>query len=227
MTQKPLFHGQREHLRQLLVRDSTFASTLLVILVDQYGREVLDWTIETIRMELEDDFNIKIPALTMDKIATAISILTSDDFYASLPKFIIMCNTLNDVPYEPTIFDIADPEECAWGSVEAMVIYPGDKDDKPEFSEEIKGYVQSVVDLYGYVKVPSILRTFYPKDYSSQLPDAFSMDPEMSEAISTEQQSLADDIDQFVKDRLQALYAEVQSIPLVSTVPESFERLLR
>lgn len=226
MARRPLFHGQREYLRQLLAKETTFATTLLVLLVDQYGQEALQWTPETIRMELEDDFNIRVPALTIDKIATAISILTSDDFYVSLPKFIVMCNTLNDVPYDPTMLDLADPEECAWGAVEAMTIWPTDKEDKTDFSEEIKAYVRAIVDAYGLTKPPAILRTFYPEGYTSSLPDDFSMDPEMSQAISVEQQGLADDIDAAIKERVEALANEIHSLPLVSVNSPRLDSLL-
>src|SRR5690606_21189804 len=108
--------------------------TLLAIAVDTYfdpdpkigaGHIVGSnrWSPETIAMELEDDYNIRIPQLNRDKLFMAISLVTSDDFFCRLRRFIDACNVLSGSELS-SAFDYADAMECAWGMTEALLIQP-------------------------------------------------------------------------------------------------------
>jgi hypothetical protein len=85
----------KETLRKVLTNRNSFVTTLLTVLLDVWGTEALEWTPETIKMELEDDFGIKLPPVILDRIMAGIIILTTDEFYQSLPDFIELTNVLN------------------------------------------------------------------------------------------------------------------------------------
>ena len=45
-------------IRTLLSEEGTYATVLLLLLVDKYGQEVLQWAPETIKEEVRDDFAV-------------------------------------------------------------------------------------------------------------------------------------------------------------------------
>src|SRR4051812_19317451 len=82
-------------LRQLLRDPDTFATTLLVLFVDRYGMEAMEWHPRAIAAQLADDFGVAVPAFTLDKLMAAITVLTTDYFYKNLSRFIDLCNVLS------------------------------------------------------------------------------------------------------------------------------------
>ena len=62
---------------------------LMLVVIDEYGTEALDWDPETIKMELEDDFHVELSSSTLDKICVGAQLLTTKKFYKSLPDLII------------------------------------------------------------------------------------------------------------------------------------------
>ena len=55
--------------RQALVSPDTYATALLIIAADEYGDEFLEWHPETVRMQLEEDFEIEMPPASVDRLS--------------------------------------------------------------------------------------------------------------------------------------------------------------
>lgn len=197
--------------KQLLLSDTTFATTLLAIVLDEYGTEALGWAPETIKMELEEDFGITLPVGAMSKLVAGISVLTSNEFYRRLPVFIQICNALSGEELSDQ-FDKADAEDCAWGLTEALLLSPPEEDDP--FSHEIRAYLGAVVDEEGLINPPDLLKlaiSNMPQDVS--LGDIAENDPELFELGFQERTARSDDIRQATEQNLSEL---IEQLSLVS-----------
>jgi hypothetical protein len=144
----------------------------------------------------------------------AICILTSDDFYKNLPRFIQLCNVLADDEFNPLVFDPADSFEMAWAITEAMLLSPPE-DDEP-FTDEIRFYIGHMLTEDGIVNPPDVLRIAI-QDVSIDDPLAGDAeDPAMYAAFYESQRSKSAEITAMLKRQIDELFAELQSLTLKS-----------
>jgi hypothetical protein len=207
----------RKNIRQLLTDETTFATTLLVLLLDMYGPDALEWDPQTVVLEFADDFGVELSRENLDKLMTAREIFTSDDFFRRLPIFVQFCNILAGDDVRPDMFNPADAAECAWGIVEGLLICPPE-DDEP-FCDEIRYYVGKALDDEGIKNPPDVLRiALYASDGEpSSEADFGSMsltDPAMFGGEFQIQQSKADEISRMIKENLNDLIRQLHSLPL-------------
>lgn len=203
-----------KRIQQLLGDDETLATALLVILLDTYGVEALEWSAETLRMELEEDFHLQIPSQNIDKLMVAISILTSNAFFQELPTFIRFCNILAGDDFDPSVFDPADPAEMAWGISEALILYPPEEEEL--FSEDIQYYIGAMLSKSGINTPPAILRIAKSDTQIMDPMNEFADDPDMYSGLFQTQQAKADDIDREVREKMVLLFSQVESITLTN-----------
>lgn len=189
-----------------------YATTLLVLFVDAYGTEGLGWDNRTIKMEIEDDFGVTLPQGNFDRLMVAKGILTTDDFYRSLPDFIDWCNVLDGGSYDPRVWDPAEAAECAWGITEALLIDEPEEDDP--FSPEILGYIGAVLDAEGIINPPDVLAIATGRRYSASGLGDFSDDPEMFDAVWDFEASKTGAINGYVRDSLVRLSRQLDELPL-------------
>lgn len=212
-------------IRNRLGERDTFATTLLTIAIDTYfdpqkgAAAILGpnrWSLETIIMELEDDYNVRIPQLCQDKLFVAINLVTSNDFFKRTRRFIDTCNVLAGSELSRA-FDPADAMECAWGMTEALLLLPPeDQDADYEFCEEIRHYLGKVLDEEGIREPPDLLRlairptTTGQADYGDMPvddPASFSMMYEVQADRSLE-------IKEMLERELLELFNELASLPV-------------
>ena len=217
--------NRRSHtVRQILLNSESFATTLITILIDQYAMNVLEWTPQTIRQELQQDFQVNVPQENIDKIMAAISLLTTDRFYQSLPTFIQLCNILSGDDFDPHVFDPATSAEMAWGITEAMLIYPPDTEEP--FAEEIRYYIGEITARESIVKMPDVLAIGL-RDASTVDPLAESADdPEMYSAMF-DVQAASDDINAMLKSQLGELFIQLDSLNLQNGSTENLLQKMR
>lgn len=209
--------SRSQRLRRVLIDDDTYATTLLVMFVDRYGTEGLSWSPETIRMQVEADYNVTLPQPSLDKLLAAITLITTDYFFKDLPKFIDLCNILSGDTFDPRVFDPADSFECAWGITEAMLVSPPDFEEDPEpFADDIRRYIGEVLRGEGYVQPPDVLRIALDADYAGQVEYDFADDPEMFEGIYAVQQDKSGEAVEMIKDNLRELLSQLKALPLTS-----------
>lgn len=206
---------RKDTYRTIWTGDASFATTLLVLFVDTYGTEGFTWDPETIRMEIEDDFGVKLPQANYDRLITAIRIVTSDDFNQSLPDFVSFCNILSGDTYDPRTWDPAEAIEIAWGVTEAMIIEPPDGEEP--FTEEIRAYIGAVLDSEGIMQPPDVLRlAIRDKDLKTQVQGDFSDDPMMFNAINDFEKGKTDEINTAVRNQLMRLSQQLEALPVRS-----------
>ena len=203
--------------RKLLQSRDTYATPLVVILMDTYGPESLQWDAETIRMELQSDFNLQLARGILDRLMAGIAILTSDRFFKLTPDFIMLCNVLSGSTFDPTTFDPADAEECAWGISEAMLLNPPEEDDP--FSPEICRYIGVVLDQEGIMVPPDVLKIAVRPEAANMQGD-FADDPVMFNAIFDMERSKTDEINAIIREGVQALLRQLSSLVLENGTTE-------
>lgn len=205
----------------------TFATVLLTLFLDRFGVEALDWDPATIVLELEEEFDIKLPQLAMDKLLTAIQILTTDRFFKSLPDFVAFCNVLGGDTYDPNTFDPADAEEVAWGITEAMLISPPDESDPEPFTDEIRAYIGATLDSEGILNAPDILRIALRQARVSPSIEDFSDDPDMFHAIYDVEAGKTEDINQTILLKTKLLAAQLAALELKNGNTQQVAQLLQ
>lgn len=200
-------------LAEALSDQDSYTTTLLAVLMDMYGTEFTQWAPQTLREELQDEFGIQLPPLVMDRIMAGILVLTTDEFYKRLPRFIRICNVLSGSLFRPDIFDPADAYECCWGITEAMLLSPPEEDEP--FADEIRRYLGKVLDDEGIRTPPDVLKIAI-RDTVSGLPDYSTMaaDPSLFAADFQIQNERAAAIEAQVKENLQELLQQLGELRL-------------
>ena len=201
--------------RTLLQAEDSFATPLFLLVVDRYGVAVLDWSPETIRLELEQDFQLRLPKVTLDKIMCAITIVTTNYFYKDVTRFVEMCNILAGDDFQPDEFEPADAAEMLIGITEALLLWPPDEDvEDTEFSDEIREYMRQVLGQEGILNPFDVLRLAFSSDESAKVDATFADDPEMYAAIYSTQQTKTEQLRQVYQDNMATLLNQLQRLPL-------------
>jgi len=204
----------------------TFASVLLTVFLDRFGVEGLQWDPATIVLEVEDEFDVDLPQVSLDKLLVAINIVTSDAFYRSLPDFVTFCNVLSGDTYRPDMFDPADSAEVAWGITEGLLLSPPEEEQDGPFSDEIRAYIGAVLDQEGIINAPDVLKIALRKANVSDAADAFSDDPTMFNAIYDVEAGKSDEIDNIIRAKVQMLLGQLQALQLQNGKTEAVVKTL-
>lgn len=207
-----------------LLNPQSYVSTLITALGAFYGPEFLEWTPESIAMQVREDLGVDLASGQADKIAAGIAVLTTDDFYWNLPKFIHLANVFSSEGVAPDVFDPADAAECAWAITEAYLLSPPDQDEP--FSDEIRAYLTEVLKREGFIKPPDVLRLALNADYSQQVSYDFTDDPEMFQAIYEVHDGRTAEIEQMIKENLHEMFTQIASLNVgVGSAEELVQRL--
>ncbi len=194
-------------------------------ILDLYGMEVLEWLPETLRLEVQDDFQVPLKDPLLSRIMTGFALLTTDDFYTNLPDFVMHCNMMSGDSFNPELWDPADAGECAWGVTEAMLLAPPENENP--FSEEITAYIGSVLDSEGIITAPDVLRIAVRSKPEFDI-GSFSDDPEMASAVVGFENSKTDAINQMVVSGMRSLVAQLEGLPLENgSTADIIEKLQR
>lgn len=215
--------------RQLLQSGDMHSLPLLAFLVKRYGIESLGWSPQTIRMEIADDYKLNLPQQTFDRLMAGIAIATGNEFYVSPVVFMQLCNVMGDKPFNPETVDPADPFECGWGMVQAMLISPPSAEENGGslISAEVDGYIAYVLDAYGMSLSPKCLAAVTRAVQSGEVGIEYAADPDMFAAINSTQQSAADEVDAFVGEQLREVKLQLDAMQLCSGTAEELINQLR
>ena len=135
------------------------ASLLIAALQIIPYEELTSYHPHTVRLELQQELKLReIDDDIMARLMAALSILSTDLFYRSLPAFIEICNTLSAVPPLPGFFDPAESDEMAAAIAQSQIIDPLDGNRDIEFNEEILSYMGYQLAEEGFISPPLILK---------------------------------------------------------------------
>lgn len=203
--------------RRVWTDPATLGTTLLVLFLDTYGTEALDWDPMTVHHEVQDDFGVTLPGPALDRLMAAVAVVTTDRFRTSLPDFIHLCNVLGGDSFDPTEFDPADAAECAWGVTEALLLDPPEDDEEEPFHDDIVRYIGEACTAEGLMQPPDVLRIGLrddARDLVNRVSSEYSDDPAMFNAIWDMERSRVDDINRIIRERLTLLVKQLEGLPL-------------
>lgn len=195
-----------------------YVTTLVVLLTDMYTNQKtgnidwLNWDIETIKLELEDDLRIKVPPRVIDKIAVGQLLMTTDLFYKTAPDFIHFCNIMNDDDEMKGVWNPADSYEIAWAVAEATLLEPPDGDLAEAFSPEVLGYIKIVLKQANILTPPDSLPFISPDELSGPAIGELSDDEVLYKAAYDEAQEGTDMLNEYVNMRTTELLNQLSQI---------------
>lgn len=193
----------------------TPASVLVVLLVDAYGTEALEWAPETVRLELHDDFGVNVPWSVLSRLMAGIRLVTTDEFYKDLTAFNDLCVILAGHHYQPGVFTPPDAAEVAWSVSEALLLSPPEPDDEQPFDPAITAYMGEILKDEGILQPPDVLRiAAHDPGLAERVRYDFADDPDMFTAVWTAERQKTDAINAFVRGRLVAMLQTLEALPL-------------
>ena len=189
--------------------DSSFATTLMSIMVKEHGAEIFDWEQEVFAPEIEDMFGLSKEELgfgVLDRLQAAVAILESNIFYTYFEGFENASRTLNfELPFFGTLTPVS-PDQAAWAVVEAKILDP----DGDEYSGEVKAYINCVLKANGICKSPRFLEFTEHKQDVSWVPE------EIKENMETEQEIKMKRVSLYVLSNLEKLKKQLSFFNLDS-----------
>ena len=188
----------------------TLTSTVIIFLVDRYTTEVLTWDLETIALEVKDDFRTDINPVVLDKIAVGQLLLTTNMFHTSLPDFINFCNVMNNESGIKESWSPADSYEITWAVAEEKLLVNEDED----FSAEIKLYIMTILRDEGTLSPPDSLSFISTDDLAGPQISKVSEDPVLYQASYEEAVSMSDSLQQYLDVQLVKLDEQLKQLPL-------------
>jgi len=197
----------------LIVSEEVFPSTLIAILIDKLGPDFLNseegpWAPETIRAEIESHFDVNIPDDNFGKLMAAIAVLTTDNFFRSLPSFLFTIHGLLGDGTDWAYGEPIDLENLAWAMTEAILLSPPQEEDI--FDSQIVAYCKTLVQREGLLAPPSIL-TFAREE------EAYGDITPYDESVMMEQADRTNAINDYIDEQLQALLLQIEAVPTLKT----------
>lgn len=140
-------------LKAILTSPSTLATVLHSIAYKAFGEEMYDWEPETLELEINEEFEVEIPSVNLDKLMALISAITTDAFYRDWVAFFSICKILNgdDSPMDAS--DPLLPPEMAWAVTEVRL----NDDSTPNWSPDVARIVGVSLEEDGFISPPPML----------------------------------------------------------------------
>ena len=203
----------------LITSEETFASTLLVLMIDRFEKTFLSgeegpWTAEMLRIEIKEQFGVAIPDDNLGKLIAGIALLTTDNFFRSLPSFLF---TIHGLLGDGTDWSYAEPidlEDLAWAMMEATLLFPPQEEDL--FDSQIVAYCKTMVRREGLLAPPSVL-TFAKEE------EAYGNITPYDENVMKEQADRTNAINEYIEEQLEVLIRQIASIPALHMTAETLK----
>lgn len=192
-------------------------SCALVLCVDRFGAEMINWDPITVAMELRDLLGEEADEALLDKIQAASALLANDNYHRSLEVFLPLNAAFSLRRPSDSTLSYNSVEDIMWGLTEARLLEGGEDFEAAGFDDRIARVVGMQLSLEGSTKPPPIMKF---AQFSEQELDnrdlGLSGDALMSEAYWTRQDKLIDELNQYASDRLRELFKQLASLPLMT-----------
>lgn len=204
------------------------ATTLLAILLDRFGTDVMSWDPATVELELQDEFGVKaISTTNLDKINALITALTTNLFYVSVEAFHYITNALNGSSPAFGQFDPVTAEEAAWAITEVRmndVPEQGGDPAESEFSHEVRTYQGVILSDEGLDPFGPLESAEMPYGYGSL--DNVADDPIIYSAVWEGRNRGIKEIEDSTKAKLLYTIQTIKSLPLRNADTRQLEKWL-
>ena len=212
---------------QFLRRDTTFSTSALAIVLDNWGTEALSWEPSVLNKELETGLNVEPNDLLADKLQAAASLLTTNLFHVSLEAFNSMVQVFSFQEADFQDFIPASLDEIAWGVVEARMMEGPEEAKEQGFSHDIQGFVGQMMSNEGLTRKPRALEwAALPEGEEDNRDEILSQDPAFFSAYWGRQEEVLQDIEKLVASHARALVGQLAEIPFESADNQFAKKIL-
>jgi hypothetical protein len=187
----------------ILTNPNAHGAAMMVAALEVFDPdELMEFTPQTIRLDLTDHFHLQeLPVESFSRLMALRTAIFTDLFYSDLPSFIELCNVLGRNPPLANMFDFAVPNEIAWAVAEIDLMDP--RDDDNVFSEEIRAYIGEMLKVEGFFSPPALLNYAIMPQVAS--PAEITEDAQLLPAIVDMDIQRHHEIHQFVASNLKEL----------------------
>ena len=168
--------ARRQH-ESLLTNKDTIATTIISLVLDEYGTEALEWDPHTLESQMRDDFRVDMHPLLVDKMNTAVAGIVTNAYYKDWMAFMHAANVLNDATLNTDEIDFVTPEEAAWAITEMS--FWEDAEDTPVFSPEVKKFLGTICEDANLILPPPILSMADLDEAEARATKTMLNDPDM------------------------------------------------
>lgn len=208
-------HPDDIKLKAIISHPGCLATTLHSIFYRTFGEEIYGWSSETLDLEAEDQFGVRMPPENLDKLDALISSLQSEVFYQDWSAFTGVCQVLcgSDDP-----FSLSDPlmvAEMAWGVLEVQL-----NDSTPGvWSDEVKRYVGLILHEEGFVSPPGVLRF-------ADMPEVYRGSDSPADMSQEKQADTAHKavVEQYIEEQSLLLFKQLRALPWMTD--DQLEKLM-
>jgi hypothetical protein len=209
----------------ILQEPGTYATSALLLLVDAFDVEMMEWDPVTLSMEIAANFGFEPSQGLLDRVNAASSLYTSNLFHLSLETFSAVCNSLNFGTVTSEMFLPADLDDILWGVTEAKVM-TGDMFDDTPFSHNIARYVGALLSDEGIRRPPSVLEFAEYPDHEVDEMTGLEDDPEAFELYWQTQDEERGSLEQINHMKVMALFQQIAGLPLKRGSTEAIQQTL-
>ena len=215
---------RQRQLASILGSDRSYVTVLLAVLMDLYGAEFLEWSPDTIRLEIASRFGITVSQNTMDKIQAGTVLLTTDQFFRDPEGFTAIANTLNGNDPSFLDYDDIDADQIGWAISEAALLL-GDAYDPNLYQPDVAAYVGLILHVDGFMRPPPLAK--FCKMPPASFPD--ELDGTDVESMELRHRQALSDMEQYVGLKYNELFLQLKNTPLMNADkeqwPSTLERL--
>ena len=198
-------------------RPDLFVSSMLLMLVEDFGAPCLQWEPETIQMELKAVMGCDPSALVLDKANAALTLAGSNQYHKSVEAFMALNRVMSLRPIAGADLASPDVDEIAWGVSEAKLIEGQEEFDTDGFTHDIRLYVGLALGQEGIDQAPPMLKfaEFDPQTQANAEMLAID-DPLTSDSYNNSQSALSKSIELATAQKLMLLLKQFKELPIAS-----------
>lgn len=202
---------------QVFTRPDMHASCLLLLAVDCWGTEIMEWEPETITTAVREQYGVEIDALNYDKLQAAISLLSSTLYHRSPGAFCAINSAFSFKPVKNKQFNVCSLNDVLWGTTEAQLIEGSEEFVAQGFTHDISRYVGQLLQAEGITNPPSNLSfAEFDENFIDPMNTAEFEDPETWKMTMQREEGEISDMNNFMGVNLMRLFRQIKELPLTN-----------
>jgi len=200
---------------EVFSRPDIHGSCLLLMAVDSWGLECLEWEPETITTAVRDEFDANLDALNYDKLQAAISIVGSNLYHKSIGAFCAINKALSFKPVNSSEFNVCTLDDVLWGTTEAKLLEGSEEFVTQGFTHDISRYVGQLLEAEGIHNPPSNLQfAEYDERMAEEVTASEFRDPVAWKMVMQREEEETEQMNQFMGINLMRLFKQLKVLPL-------------
>lgn len=212
--------------RDLWISPDSYATSLLIGFLDDFGTEGLDWLGPTIEMEIKEHYQVEISPSNYNKLMAAISVLTTDSFYRVPSSFPGLVAALRGYVSFPGNVIIPDVTDTCLAIIEALLIHPPEEDWRVKIHPEIIGYIEHLLKEESIIKPPFPLSAIIKSGHWQEKIFQNAQNTELQETILSASYTNTQDIEEYIQYELTYLAYQLLQLPVQQFSKERIEKAI-